>query len=159
MVRYSTRTRESSSAAHQQTYQDMQPRTDHKRQTTNKRTHGEKFVKSGERTDKADGHVQDRPRFLTGSKASPPTHPKTNKFCDSLAGGWLGLGGSTQRPSPRASDLSWAWPLCCGPPVGGSGTQQRLLYLYKQTRVLLHEYKSSCDRTVDVLPDYGLPVV
>ena len=39
-------------------------------------------MKSGERTDKADGHIQDRPRFLTGSKVSPPTHPKTNKFCD-----------------------------------------------------------------------------
>ena len=52
------------------------------RSQTNKRTHGEKFVKSGERTDKADGYVQDRPRFLTGSQASPPTHPKTNKFCD-----------------------------------------------------------------------------
>ena len=39
-------------------------------------------MKSGERTDKADGHIQERLRFLPGSKVSPPTHPKTNKFCD-----------------------------------------------------------------------------
>ena len=39
-------------------------------------------MKSGERTDKADGHIQDGPKILTGSKVSPPTHPKTNKFCD-----------------------------------------------------------------------------
>ena len=37
-------------------------------------------MKSGERTDKANGHIQDRPRFLTGSKVSPPTHPKTNNL-------------------------------------------------------------------------------
>ena len=37
-------------------------------------------MKSGERTDKADGHIQDRARFLPGSKVSPPTHPKTNNL-------------------------------------------------------------------------------
>ena len=49
-------------------------------------------MKSGERTDKADGHIQDRPRFLTGSMVSPPTHPKTNK-------------GKLQNPVPRGPNL------------------------------------------------------
>ena len=49
----------------------MRPRT----------THGEKFVKSGERTDNANGQIQDRSRILNGSIVSPPTNPKT-KNCD-----------------------------------------------------------------------------
>ena len=63
------------------TYQNTRLRTDHTQTTNHKRrTNGEKFVKSGERTDKADGHIQDRARVLTGSKVSPPTHPKTNNL-------------------------------------------------------------------------------
>ena len=52
-------------------------------QTTNdkRRTNGEKFVKSGERTDNTDGQIQDRSRIFNGSIVSPPTHPKT-KNCD-----------------------------------------------------------------------------
>ena len=37
-------------------------------------------MKSGERTDKANGHIQDRPKILTGSNVSPPTHPNTNNL-------------------------------------------------------------------------------
>ena len=76
MVRYSTRTRESSFISSTVKHNVPEHAASDRSQTTN----GEKFVKSGERTYNADGHIQDGPKILTGSNVSPPTHPNTNNL-------------------------------------------------------------------------------
>ena len=64
-------------------------------------------MKSGERTDNANGQIQDRLNIFNGSNIPPPTHHKTNKFCDSVRGTVL----LPYEHLPATSSTSAVWVL------------------------------------------------